>query len=280
MNINKIVRPFREANVDLRLLRGPLRNVDREVFQMDILRSRVHECVRIWPGAGENRVDVSSVDPGLRQLVLLVKEPVRTFQQHVDKARMSNGRILPPTLRPGERIIENSDTYWVVERRTDGALRRFLCGMDESHLFVAQFGEGETVREAHASLRPGEVDAAERRAPGETVRQGEWFFLPLEAGEREGLEIYIRETSRAIVSKSPVGPGMRPHVAEELVHRIEQSGFTRRRHRGFVRTRTYARGAVRHPDHQTVRLNGWRRVVRNREITASQIGDNGVYWFD
>jgi hypothetical protein len=40
------------------------------------------------------------------------------------------------------------------------------------------------------------------------------------------------------------------------------------------------REAVRHPDYQTLHLDYWRRAVRNREVTASQVGDNGVFWFD
>lgn len=276
-----IVRPFRSANVDLTLLRGPLRNVNRDIFQMDILRSYRRECVRIWPGHAKNRLEVIDVEPGLRQLVLLVQEPVRTFTEKVDKARMPNGRVLPHTLRPGERVTVSTDTHWVVERRTDDSLRRYLCGMDETHLFVAQFRDGVTVREAHASLRPEEVEGAERRAPGETVRQGEWFFIPLETGERETLEASLRRSMREIRRNAPVGPGGKPHVADQVLIREDRSRWIRRRS-GWVlgRVRVYARGAVRHPDHATLHLDSWRRVVRNAEIRPDHVGDDGILWVD
>ncbi len=273
-----IVLRFQEADVNLTMLRGPLRNGNRDVFQMDVLSSYRKESIRIWPGGAGTRLEVPSVDPSLQQLVLFVQEPVRKFTVKVDKVRLPNGRWLPPVLGRGEKIVATADTYWDVERRTDGALRRFLCGMDESHLFIAQFRDGETVSEAHASLRPFEVDRAERRAPGRTVRQGEWFFIPLEAGEREGLNAYIRGSKRAILYRAPVGPGQKPHIADHVVIRGERTGWSRWRPAEIVRV--YARGSVRHPDHQSLHLDEWRRVVRNQEVTTSQVGDNGVFWFD
>jgi hypothetical protein len=198
----------------------------------------------------------------------------------VDKVRLGNGRWLPPVLGPREKIVATAETFWEVERRTDAAPRRFLCGMDETHLFVAQFTEGETVADAHASLRPPEVDDAERRAPGETIRQGEWFFIPLGTGERDALDAYLRRTVRAIESRASVGPGGKPHVADQVVVRVEGTGWSVRRRRQVALRRVYARGKVRHPDHKTLELDNWRRVVRNREVTVSQVGENGVLWFD
>lgn len=273
-----IVRRFRDASVPLTLLGGPLRNGNRDIFQMDVMASKVRdrESIRIWPGDRKNQLTVSSVDPGRRQLVLLVQEPVRTFTVTLDKVRNGSGRVLPPALNRGERVLSSTDTSYLVERRTDDSLRRFLCGMDETHLFVAQFGSGETVADAHASLRPPEVDGAERRAPGETVRQGEWFFIPLEAGERQTLETYIRRTPRAIQNRVPVGPGQKPHVAGQAVFILERSAWRN----GRAIFRVYARGSVRHPDHASLQLDSWRRVVRNQEVTAARVGDNGLYWID
>jgi hypothetical protein len=278
-----LVRHFGEADVRLTLLGGPLRNGNRDIFQMDVLASKVRdrECIRIWPGDRKNQLTVPSVDRSRRQLVLFVQEPVRKFTVKVDRVRFRDGRYLPAVLSPGEKVLGKTDTYWEVERRTDGSLRRFLCGMDETHLFVAQFAAGETVADAHAALRPPEVDGAERRAPGETVRQGEWFFIPLEAGEREALEAYLRRTPRAIRNRAPVGAGQKPHVADQVVLREVVGGWTGRRWRRAVGLlRAYARGSVRHPDHASLHLDSWRRVVRNQEVTASRVGDNGVYWID
>jgi hypothetical protein len=33
----------------------------------------------------------------------------------------------------------------------------------------------------------------------------------------------------------------------------------------------FVRGAVRHPDHKTIRLNGWHRVVLNREQRSQAV---------
>jgi hypothetical protein len=66
--------------------------------------------------------------------------------------------------------------------------RRFLCGKDDLHLFAAQVRQGDTVAQAHASLKPRLVQDAETRWPGQVVRQGEWFFLPVTPEESRLIE--------------------------------------------------------------------------------------------
>ncbi len=63
-----------------------------------------------------------------------------------------------------------------------------------------------------------------------------------------------------------LGGNGRPHVADEVVR--------------TDRERVYARGRVRHPDHQTLVLGEWRRVYRNAELRTSEVGANGVFWVD
>jgi hypothetical protein len=158
--------------------------------------------------------------------------------------------------------------------------RRYLCGKDDRHLFIAQVREGNTVAEAHESLRPELARQAEMRAPGLVRRQGEWFFLPLSAEERERLAAYMRARPRALKSNRSVGMGGRPHTADAVV--IVDRRF-RNRHREYRRPETYARGYVRHADHLTLYLDDWRRVVRNREIAApvdELRGARRVRWID
>jgi len=71
-------------------------------------------------------------------------------------------------------------------------LRRFLCGHDERHWFVAAIPEEErvsTVKQAVEALKPGPVKNAQaavgiktkdlhKRKTAGYVRQGEWFFVP------------------------------------------------------------------------------------------------------
>jgi hypothetical protein len=137
--------------------------------------------------------------------------------------------------------------------------------MDESHLFIAEFQGGTTVRDAHRLLKPEAVREADRSAPGRTLRQGEWFFLQPSAAEAGLLMLRIREAPYIVRRAESLGGNGRPHVADEVV-RLDSD-------------RVYARGRIRHPDHKTLVLSEWRRVHRNAEVRTS-IGSNGVFWVD
>jgi hypothetical protein len=149
---------FTRVPLGLKLLGNPLEPRSPSIFQMDILHSRKFgEYFRIWPGARDNEVEVLSSDGSLRQLVLRVKEPRRRFIQIVrktpwiqvadveERARASNGRILSETRRD-----------WRLELWTPEDERRFLCGRDDLHLFVARrpevYAQGVVIHPDHRVL--------------------------------------------------------------------------------------------------------------------------------
>jgi hypothetical protein len=174
--------------------------------------------------------------------------------------------------------------------------RRFLCGHDERHWFVARIGQlvstvrdakralmPAAVRERTTGLKPSSVDNRRNRA---FKRQGEWFFIPID-----------RDFSNAIILKDE--PLQRrsestPHICEELVRiggetvyivgrrvytagefqtlRMDDTRFRRRPVRTMVRNpQVYVRGYVRHADHATIRLEGWHRVLLNAERTSRNV---------
>lgn len=255
-------RPFASAGLRLELPNKPLRALNPEIFQMDIFRFRGPEMFRLWKGHEENSVRVTDTDKDRRQIVLLVQEPSRAFEVPVVKL----GRREPPAeFREMERVRETA-TQWIFRRWTPSTMRRFLCGMDESHLFIAQFEGGTTVKDAHRKLKPEAVLEADRAAPGRTLRQGEWFFVKPTGIEARVIQEQIRKSPHFIERGVSLGGNGRPHVADEVLRRVGP--------------KVYARGKIRHPDHKTLTLHEWREVHRNAEVRASQVGANGVYWFD
>ena len=116
-------------------------------------------------------------------------------------------------------------------------------------------------------------------------RQGEWFFVPAP-------ELVI-EPARVLRNK-PIRRGRgKPHEVEELariggtrVHVCSEfpNGLTEGEYQQYVRERperarmgwrvmvrdagVYARGAVRHPDHTTITLPCWHRVLMNTETQS------------
>jgi len=173
---------------------------------------------------------------------------------------------------------------------------KFLCGFDERHWFVAAIPESargvtgvasakdalqpEVVREAVARVRPRDRF---RRRNAAYVRQGEWFFLPqwtLAVDERDilrdepltrgrgkdhVLEFAFRRGGETVFVNAVHPSGISAAEFELLSPSQQRSG----RWREMVRDpELYAKGSVRHPDHNTIVLRGWHRVLMNTEQGA------------
>jgi len=230
-----------------------------DTFTLDIQQDRHGEffSLSVAPQAGQS-VDLSVLQilPEVRHLLLLV----RTISRHPGKSR-------------------------------------YLCGHDERSWFAAAVpGRVSTIDAAKESLKPAEVIAAQdrlalnpkarhtRHNPAFT-RQGEWFFLPVPKLAVEGKMVLRNEPIRR-------GNGQ-AHMVEQLyrdggtavyVCGRFRSGVTQEKYRQLLRddpktkrlgwqimargAAVYAKGAVRHPDHQTVTLPCWHRVLLSREDGA------------
>lgn len=181
--------------------------------------------------------------------------------------------------------------------RQDDGKHKFLCGHDERHWFVAAIPERapvSSVRTAFDALKPDAVKAIEtrrgvkprhrnRRRNEAFIRQGEWFFVPIENG--------ASVNQRMILQNEPISRGGgKPHMCEELVRQGGQlvyvsnhypQGLTEDQRRILLRDKpelrhlhwvaqrlnpsVFVRGRVRHPDHKTILLDGWHQVMMNTE---------------
>ena len=254
---------FTEAGLAVRAAERPMRGDNPHIFQMDIGRTvrgsgRI-EYFQIWFGHEDNRIEVVSIDKKLKQLTLLVHERARTY-----------------TVKRYNREIRG---YEEIEEKTPNRKRHFLCGVDERQLFIATLPRGvTTVKAAHKSLKSSSVTLAEGKVPGRTVRQGEWFFVNTSRIEREAIKKVTGERRGVIKKRSRIGPwGGKPHVADE---QIELPPGTLKHDFSFrPRNEIFVRGAIRHPDHKTVKFRDWRRVIKNAEPTGIRIRE-GINWVD
>jgi len=139
---------------------------------------------------------------------------------------------------------------------------RYLCGHDEQHWFVASLPferRTNTVRGAIEALKPeivrreqnrkGVKHRRNRRKTAAYIRQGEWFFLPRP-------KMHVGEL--AVRNGQLVRGQGKPHRVEWL-------------YRPEGRDETYVRGAVSHPDHETIRLQVWHRAVENNEAEPNTV---------
>jgi len=177
---------------------------------------------------------------------------------------------------------------------TDG--QRFLCGHDERHWFVAGIaGAASTVRDAKQSLMPEVVREGAKSLPRKQankrrntafMRQGEWFFVPVD----------LKVPEDRILKNEPLQrtAGSKPHICLELYREggelvyivggqaLTKAEYAKRSkadatlHKRLTRTmvrnpKVYARGYVKHEDHATLTLKGWHRVFINAEFTTSAV---------
>jgi len=181
--------------------------------------------------------------------------------------------------------------------------QKFLCGHDERHWFVCAV-PGDSVSNvvnAMEALQPREVRRAVnrrvkrvkdrlRRRNKAFVRQGEWFFVPDES---------LTVDPKLVLKNEPLsrGNGGKSHMCQYLyrtggelvwVSRRYPQGITEDRYRALLATsskgetwgfklmtrepRVYVRGRVWHPDHKTIVLDDWHRVLMNTEREASGAG--------
>lgn len=167
----------------------------------------------------------------------------------------------------------------------------FLCGHDERHLFVASVGAVSTVAAAKNSLKPKSILETEvglseskrnRRKTKNFVRQGEWFFIPTDFVPPDAKLINKHEQLRRGNSKIHlVDFGYRSGGEPVRVCHQHPNGLTQKQYVELIRrnpkaekwawrnmirdAQLYVKGAVRHPDHATIVLDGWHRVLMNTE---------------
>ena len=176
-------------------------------------------------------------------------------------------------------------------------LDRFLCGHDEREWFVAAVpGGASSVRQAMDSLQPNDVREAlahhhvsfrkrYTRKNRAFRRQGEWFFVP---------EPSFVVDERFVLHNEPLRRGRgKPHMVEQLyraggetVHVCSRhpAGISPAAYRSILKRNpdaarwgwqvmrrnpgVYARGNVRHSDHETITLPFWHRVIMNTETQS------------
>jgi hypothetical protein len=180
-----------------------------------------------------------------------------------------------------------------------GETHKYLCGHDERDWFAAAVpGSGgvANVRGAFEALKPVEVRQAlvakgvrrqhqNRRRNAAFVRQGEWFFIPEPdfvadplmvlhneplsrgRGKAHWVEFLCRSGGRTVYVSREYPRGLSEADYRTL---LSQHPEKRRMRWAVMRAdaAAYARGRVRHPDHKTIRLDVWHRVLMNTEHEA------------
>lgn len=193
------------------------------------------------------------------------------------------------------------------EKDSKGKPLKYLCGHDERQWYIATIPESagaKSIKDAMEALKPFKVRDSQNqkrvklkkrnKRKNETfIRQGEWFFVPVQ-------NLFVDPV--LILKNEPIsrGFGSSPHIVEELyriggatvyVHpifapngvtesqrstlltKLRIEGKLKRGDKVVFDTRqrdatVYAHGHVRHKDHKTVYLSDWHEVLMNSESQA------------
>ena len=174
---------------------------------------------------------------------------------------------------------------------------RFLCGRDEDHLFVASVAAVSTVAAAKASLKPTLLTEQEvglnvakrnRRKTKTFKRQGEWFFVPVEVGASPLLVTTNEPLRRSNNNKAHVAQyAFRSGGESVMVCNQHPAALTLLEYEQLIESNpsarhwnwrqmkrdamVFAKGKVKHPDHATIYLDGWHRVLMNTEVLAETV---------
>ena len=193
--------------------------------------------------------DVEMQDAGLSRFKRNWYLPADTTYEVIDFQR-------PATLHSDSKVRVR------VQATSPASKLSVLTGMDETAHFVAQlptFGVG-SVAEAHEVLRPTKAEK-----PG-TVRQGEWFFVPVT--DQDLIMSLMRH-----VSQQNGGLWTMPleSSSSHFAFTVDYGGTK------------YAIGVVqdnRTGRHHDLVLAGWHEVVRNREVAVmpDQNQPRARYW--
>jgi hypothetical protein len=234
------------------------------------------------------------IDSGIARLNVVKDDQGEVFE--IEATRKQPPELSVLDVQPADRHL------LLLMRHSEGQKSKFLCGHDERHWFVAGIPESApvgNVQQAKEALKPDEVQARQvglkakarsRRRNSAYVRQGEWFFVPAPDFEEP-------DALRVLRNEPLVRGRGKPHIAEfcsreggETVYVCSQypngvDGIEYARIRKLERetrpvdrshgwrvmrreAEVYVRGRVRHPDHKTVHLARWHRVLLNTESNS------------
>lgn len=224
--------------------------------------------IRLWAGE-RSKINVVG-DKDWRQAVLQVDEEKRTIVREFKysarsdweaKARaereLENLFVVPGRARTSSKIIGTTKqlkTTEYLQYHVEAKLTiprssvNLLVGMDETAHFVAALPKRvDSVKEAHEILKPEDLPE------NNVVRQGEWFFEPVDNETYEKLEMLVE---------------LNPNLLGEKV--MERNSTHKAKQGIYIKNDLYVIGYIidtRKDRHDPIYLGDWHRVVRNKEIS-------------
>jgi hypothetical protein len=240
-------------------------------------------------GARLKLVDAADRDYGLFRINVLTDRHGEFFEM---RPQINRGQLGVEVLD-----LQPRDRHLLLLIRDGSMKHKYLCGHDERHWFVAgvpTLAAVGNVQQAMHALQPEPVQARVaavhlksaaryRRKNRAFKRQGEWFFLPEP-------ELIVPVTGIILNEPLSRGNGSKPHWAEQCFRLGGEEVYVCKRYplgltpsnydrllkrepetrnwswrRMFRNPTVYVRGRISHPDHATIVLQVWHRVVMNTE---------------
>lgn len=289
-----VLQKLEEAGIDVeQYSRGP---AGKHIFVTRVMWPVSSGVIKYWPGDAELNVftnkrhhqAVMHVDEDYRELNFSFTHD-RSFSREnydsVDQSALAgrNCKLQLPNTTEYEILDESKNKRWnrnaqqpykrefrgyrysyKAVAKVPASEQTFLMGIDETAHFIAELPERvSSVLDAHDILRPDEA------TKDGTLRQGEWFFVPL--SKRMSNDVWA-EYER-YMTRNPWNTS-RTHFNEGVysLNEDEELGSSHMAQTLFeYGDDVYAFGLIwdsRGGHHKSLALRDWHKVVRNREVVS------------
>lgn len=265
--------------------RGPVAD---EFFGITLDEKRAN--LRVWMGQGE--VSGLVTDPELKQAVFTIREPARqitrTVQYHLGWAgegsldEIGRAKRVFPLSMPGtvtwslsnSRHYEQPTGSWPTANRraeltatiAEETIAHFFVGHDENACFISMLPRGaRSPKNAHNILRPEGVTK-------KAVRQGEWFFEPVDDKRNAQLTLSLMTGANATYE------GWRHMVELESRSNHVASHMNRRAYAPDAPTFVIGPIFDRDRRHTPLFLDRFHQVFRNTEVIPDGATINSRNW--
>jgi hypothetical protein len=268
--------------------RGPLGN---GIFAIAVIPKGPEGTIKFWPGIADVK---TYPDAKYRQAVINSVEGNRKIERRINFRAINSYMTLPQQALQDFRakvslplktkcqvkdVQKNTDSskdsgyIAMIEASTPYSNQTLLLGFDEKYHFICGLPESvKSVERAHEVLKP-------KGLRGDWIRQGEWFFVPVSQKIETKLEKIAMERPDRIVDRNlDWKPSNRRsywgrnlldnHFALQTI--VENNNL-------FVKGYVYGGERINPLHHVGKFLEGWHRVIKNREIVAI-IGGSTRVW--
>lgn len=303
--LEEIIKKIKSAGIptDLSLEDDSTANTAALSFQLNELRNELLFLVDPSESPWEFNLKLLDLDKSKKQILLCLQEPARKMTKHVDSKFFSDRDItnkndlrnlaishsrIPWFSAAQKETVRNiqisrtpdSQGYRSIKaevtRTSPESREYFLIGFDEDHMFISNIPKAaKTIKQAIKNITPPGLLTKNGELKAGVLRQGEFFFVPLNATEMKQLTSLSNKDALHHYSHNEEANFERSSFTIALEKEDDTSDhyYTNNIQDVFDTKLNFITGIVLNARHKPLVLNGWYKVVNNLEKESADSWD-------